>query len=73
MGEKTMSARDRILGRIRRVSGTAETPAPLRPAISRAQDRVGQFTAQAEGVQASTSRIAHIDDLPAALADELRK
>ena len=73
MGEKTMSARDRILGRIRRVSGTAETPAPLRPAISLAQDRVGQFTAQAEGVQATTSRIAHIDDLPAALADELRK
>ena len=68
-----MSARDHILGRIRRVSGKAETPAPLRPAISRADDRVGQFTAQAEGVQATTSRIGHIDDLPGALADELRQ
>lgn len=68
-----MSARDRILGRIRRASGSAEAPPPLRPAISQATDPVGQFTAQAEGVQATTSRIAHIEDLPSALADQLRQ
>lgn len=68
-----MTARDNILNRIRRAGGAAAPPAPLRPAISRAADPVAQFTAQAEGVQATVSRIAHVGDLPAALADQLRQ
>ena len=68
-----MTARANILNRIRRAAGDATAPAPLRPAISQADDRMARFTAQAEAVQASVSRIAHVDDLPAALAEELRQ
>ena len=68
-----MSARDRILARVRRAGADAPSPAPLRPAISRPAIPVEQFTAQAEAVQASVSRLAHIDNLPAAVADQLRQ
>ena len=68
-----MSARERILQRVRRAGADIAPPDPLRPAISSGTDPVALFTAQAEGVQATTSRLAHIDDLPAALADQLRQ
>lgn len=67
-----MSARDQILARIRRT--TADVPAPerLSPAQAAPVDTLAQFIAQAEKVQATTSRIASLDDLPTALAEELR-
>ena len=70
-----MSARERILNRVRRATGAVavESPAPLRPAISRPADALAQFTAQAEAVQATVTRVASADDLPAAVADELRR
>ena len=68
-----MTARDNILNRVRRASGAVAAPAALRPALSHAADPVAQFTAQAEAVQATVTRLPHIDDLPAALADELRQ
>jgi L-lactate utilization protein LutC len=70
-----MSARDRILERVRRATGGAavEKPADLRPAISRTADPVAQFTAQAEGFQATVARLASAADLPGAVAGELRK
>ena len=71
-----MSARDRILGRIRRAAADVAPPAPLAPPLVPAQaaptDPVAQFVAQAEKVHATTSRIGSLDDLPAALAEELR-
>jgi len=81
-----MSARDRILERISRVApGRADPHAvaerltmPVQespvPAVARAQGaaRVEQFVAKAEAADATVSRIATLDDLPAALADELR-
>ena len=70
-----MSARERILDRVRRaVDGVdAAPPAPLRPAISRPADPLAQFTAQAEAVQAQVTRVADADDLPTAVAEELRR
>lgn len=68
-----MTARENILNRVRRAGGEAAPPAPLRPALAHPADPAGQFTAQAEGVQATVSRLGHIDDLPAALADQLRQ
>lgn len=70
-----MTARDRILNRIRHATGgvAIENPEPLRPGISRPADAVAQFIAQAEAVQASVSRVASSEDLPGAVADELRK
>ncbi len=68
-----MSARDRILTRVRRTAEVVPAPPRLTPAQALPQERVAQFIAQAEKVSASVSRIASLDDLPAALADELRK
>ena len=50
-----MSARDRILNRIKRVTVDASEPAPARtkPHLAQPKDRVAQFLAQAEAVQAS--------------------
>ena len=67
-----MSARDRILTRIRRAASDALPPPPLAPAQGNPADPVAQFVVQAEKVHATTSRIASLDDLPLALAEELR-
>ena len=68
-----MTARARILARIRRSAADVEAPAPLAPAQAAPADNVAQFVAQAEKVHATTSRIASLDDLPEALAGELRQ
>ena len=72
-----MSARDRILARVRRAAHSQDnlrtgTPERLTPEQARPRDPVAQFAAQAEKVHATTSRIASMDDLPRALAEELR-
>ncbi|MCL5779134.1 lactate utilization protein [Limibaculum sp. FT325] len=79
-----MSAREAILSRIRRASGAADPQAvaarlaggqkaPV-PAQGRAEGeaRVAQFIAKARAADATVSRLASADDLPGALADELR-
>jgi L-lactate utilization protein LutC len=81
-----MSARERILGRLKRAeggaSGRAEAvearlaghPAGPAPAQGRAEGaaRVVQFVAKAEAAAATVSRIGAIGELPGALAEELR-
>jgi len=70
-----VSARDRILARVRRATGQSpatDKPAPLRPAISEPADVIAQFIAQTEAASATVSRLASLDDLPGALAEELR-
>lgn len=67
-----MSAREHILGRIRRAAADVPAPARLTPVRAQPPDRVAQFVAQAEKVHATTSRIASLEDLPLALAEELR-
>lgn len=68
-----MSAREQILTRIRRTASDVPAPQRLTPAQAAPTDRVAQFVSQAEKVHASTSRIASLDDLPGALANELRQ
>lgn len=87
-----MSARDRILNRLKSRLAVAEagdrkaavsawlasplTAAPRpRPTQSRSdgEARVAQFIAKAEAADATATRIASIEDLPAALANELRQ
>lgn len=67
-----MSARDAILARIRRSSVDAPRHARVTPEQASPGDKLDQFIAQAEKVNATTSRIASLDDLPTALAEELR-
>lgn len=67
-----MSARDRILARARRTTANVPAPQRLTPALARPEDVTGQFITQAEKVQTTVSRIASLDDLPKALAEELR-
>lgn len=72
-----MSARDRILNRIRQSAtgddvawqGGGATPAI---ALSDGADRLDRFIAQATAADATVSRIDNMAALPAALADELR-
>ncbi len=77
-----MSARDSILGRIRRATGGGDPtavaartgqPAPV-PAAARTggEARIDQFIAKAKAVDATVSRLASLDELPRALAEELR-
>ena len=81
-----MTARDRILDRVRRATGGGDRvavavrlghqqaqPAPI-PAEAQAEgeDRISQFIEKAVAVDATVSRLASLDDLPAALAEELR-
>ena len=71
-----MTARDRILDRIRRAGrGGADMPPPLRPTLATPAGEVAveQFITKARAVDATVSRIASLDALPAALADELRR
>ena len=81
-----MSARDRILARVRRATGGGDRvavavrlghsqaqPAPV-PAEAQTQGeaRITQFIEKTIAVDATVSRLASLDDLPAALAEELR-
>ncbi len=79
-----MSAREGILGRIRYASGgdaaavdarleAREQPAPV-PAAGRTQGeaRIGQFIEKAKAVDATVSRLASLDALAKAMAEELR-
>ena len=82
-----MSARDNILARIRRATGGGDAVAvavrlgqrdvQLAPVPAQAQTqgeaRITQFMEKATAVDATVSRLASLDDLPAALADELRQ
>jgi L-lactate utilization protein LutC len=81
-----MTARDRILARVRRATGGGDRvavavrlgqrdaqPAPVPAAAqTRGEARITQFIDKAVAVDATVSRLASLDDLPAALADELR-
>ena len=81
-----MSARDRILDRVRRATGGGDRvavavrlghsqaqPAPIPAAAqTRGEARIAQFIEKTVAVDATVSRLASLDDLPAALADELR-
>ncbi len=81
-----MSARETILARIRRsakaegdraanvrarLSGAAQPLTP-RQGQTAGEERTLQFIAKAESVDATVTRLARLDDLPAALAEELR-
>ena len=81
-----MTARDRILDRVRRATGGGDRvavavrlghsqaqPAPIpAEAQTRGEARITQFIEKTVAVDATVSRLASLDDLPAALADELR-
>ena len=81
-----MSARDRILARVRRATGGGDRVAvavrlgqrdalpALVPASAqtRGAARITRFIDKATAVDATVSRLASLDDLPGALADELR-
>jgi len=77
-----MSARDNILARLNRATGGGDpaavaarlgqqSPVP-RQAQTEGAARVDQFIAKLRGVDATVTRLASLDALPAALADELR-
>jgi len=79
-----MSAREAILSRIRRASGAGD-PAAVEARLAGGQSapvpnqgraegeaRVEQFMAKARAADATVSRLASADDLPRALAEELR-
>ncbi len=81
-----MSARDRILARVRRATGGGDrvavavrlghqqaqaAPIPTQ-AQTRGEARITQFIDKTVAVDATASRLASLDDLPGALADELR-
>lgn len=71
-----MTARDRILARVRRApQAGADMPAPLRPTLATpaGEAAVQQFMEKAAKVDATVSRVASLDELPAALAEELRR
>ena len=70
-----MNARERILQRVRRTATEVGAPARLKPTLATARGEVAveQFMAKARAVSATVSRIPTLDDLPAALADELRR
>jgi L-lactate utilization protein LutC len=69
-----MSGRDRILAKVRKAARDVPMPDRLKPTLAGTSGAaaVQQFIAQAEKVNATTSRIHSMDDLPQALAEELR-
>ncbi len=71
-----MSARDRVLNRIRSASKGHEGAKRqrLRPSIAQAvgADAVDQFVAKAQASDSTVTRLKSIDELPVALAEELR-
>jgi L-lactate utilization protein LutC len=86
MEGQTMTARDRILTRVKRATGGGDrvavavrlgqhrAPPAAMPAQAQTQGeaRITQFIEKAVAVDSTVSRLASLDDLPAALADELR-
>jgi len=74
-----VSARDNILARLRRATGAGDAPArsgrlaPV-PAQGRTEGeaRIAQFIAKVKAVDGTASRLASMDDLAEALAEELR-
>jgi len=81
-----MSARERVLARVRHATGGGDrvavavrlghqqaraAPVPAQ-AQSRDEARITQFIEKTVAVDATASRLASLDDLPAALAGELR-
>src|SRR5690606_10961222 len=75
-GPAAMTPRDRILARIRVAAlGGAGMPPPLVPSLATpsGEAAVRQFIEKAERVDATVSRLASMDEVPAALADELRR
>jgi L-lactate dehydrogenase complex protein LldG len=70
-----MSARDRILARVRRTATGLGAPARVTPTLATPTGEVAvqQFIAKAQAVSATVSRIEALDALPTALADELRR
>ena len=71
-----MTARDRILTRIRRASEEETSPDPqrLKPSIARTEGAgaIARFVERLEAQDTSVTRLASLDDLPQALAGELR-
>jgi L-lactate dehydrogenase complex protein LldG len=81
-----VSARERILARVRRASGDGDSVAvaarlghhiaepAVVPEMARTEGaiRIDQFIAKATAADATVSRIASLDELPKALASELR-
>jgi L-lactate utilization protein LutC len=81
-----MTARTRILDRIRRASGEEGSPAEVSARLAALEQtapvplmaqtegdaRVARFIDRSKAVEATVSRIASLDDLPAALSEELR-
>ncbi len=81
-----MTPRARILARLRRATGGGDggavearlrehpvtAPVPVQACVS-GEAAVRQFIAKAEAVDATASRLAALDELPAALAEELRR
>ena len=71
-----MSARNRILTRIRSASAgqTPRDPQRLKPAIAQTQgrDAVEQFLAKAKASDSTVTRLKSLGDLPSSLAEELR-
>jgi L-lactate utilization protein LutC len=86
MEGQTMTARDRILTRVKRATGggdrvavavrlgqhRAQPAAMPAQAQTQGEARITQFIEKAVAVDSTVSRLASLDDLPAALADELR-
>lgn len=71
-----MTARDRILAGIRRAAqGRVDPPPPVKPTLATPTGEIAveQFIEKATKVDATVSRISSLDDLPRALADELRR
>lgn len=65
-GERTAAVEARLAGK------TQSSPVPMQ-AQTGGEDRIAQFIAKAEKVDATVSRIANFDALPEALARELRQ
>lgn len=72
MGAAPVTARDRILHRIRAKAANVPAPAALTPNLARPADPVHQFIDRATAADATVTRLASLDDLPKALAEELR-
>ncbi|HLS19899.1 MAG TPA: lactate utilization protein [Paracoccaceae bacterium] len=71
-----MTARDRIMARIRAAQSPArELPPPLRPALAEVSGEaaIRQFIAKAKAVSTTLSPLEAIEDLPGVLADELHR
>lgn len=71
-----MTARERIMARIRAVqSPSKEMPKPLRPALAEVSGEaaIRQFIAKARTVNTTLSPLERIEELPGALAEELRR